>query len=89
MDENIYELNVISKSKAENFCSDYNVVKEKLDVDRDFSIYIVDLEDPSLLNIQCTSGKKIARIVKATIRRIVSYRNGVERRYAEVIIDMW
>jgi len=79
--------NLLNLTKIKAFCRNYNFVKEKLGLDRDFIIMIIDRDD-NFNNVLCKSEVVRGR-VNVTVKRIVAYTDGENFGLAEVIVQTW
>jgi len=81
--------NLLLKSKINNFCSDgYDVVKERIGTDRDFSILILD-KDTGTVFSSCSPAIVPTTAINTIVKRIATYRDGSNYGYVEVIVQMW
>ena len=89
MDERFNKTNLISKAKAQNFCTSYEVFVRKMDLKNNVSIVIRDLENTTNLNVECQPTTPVPLGLEAALRRIVAFNDTTGMRYAEFIIKMW
>lgn len=90
-DQNYNQTNMISLQKLNAFCLNYEETKKKLGMDRDFLIIINDIGNTQF-SVSCEPTEIVVTAIKATVRRIVAYtdyQDGVQKGYAEVIVQMW
>ena len=88
-DESINKTNVLSFSKIDKLNSqcqaDYASVKNLLQTDYDFSIYILNSETGVML-MSCQPSELIARNLNITVRRMISFNSG---DYGELLLQVW
>jgi hypothetical protein len=89
-DDKQNKTNLLSTTKIStlnSMCkSDYNLVKEKIGLDHDFSLFLIDGKT-NQIKIDCHPPVAEFRQVNITIRRIVAYEDG--NSYAEMILQVW
>ncbi|MCD6403382.1 MAG: hypothetical protein J7K98_03560 [Candidatus Aenigmarchaeota archaeon] len=89
MDERYNKTNLISMTKATNFCKSYETFLRKTGINNTVKISIIDLENVSKLTSLCSPNYNISTPVEVTLRRIVAYEYDGELRYAEFTVTLW
>jgi hypothetical protein len=93
-DENSNKTNLISKSKVdelESLCSNFEVVQQKLALNRSFSIYIFNVSQSTgnrNLIADCIPPNFLKTSINATIKRITALNNTGKLELAELIVQM-
>ncbi|HDJ96520.1 MAG TPA: hypothetical protein ENG45_00420 [Candidatus Aenigmarchaeota archaeon] len=86
-DENYNKMNLLNLSKITSFCRSYEFVKEKLGVEKDFIIMILDMSG-NFNSVVC-KGKVIGTNINVTVKRMVSYTDGKNFGLAQLIVQAW
>lgn len=84
--ENRTNLISLSKvSKLREYCNDYETVKKKLDSNFYFSLFLVNLNDKSVL-LECLPPKVVVTPSNISVRRILAFSTG---GYGELTVQVW